>query len=235
MTDRWLDAAYDDYHAWKGWRDERDAEGEVTRALAELRMADVPPPARLLEVGFGDGAVLKRARALGYRCAGLERVGAPLPEFGTAEIDARTGLPDRFAGEMFDLIAAFDVFEHLTVPDLIETLRGLAERLTPNGRLVARFPNMASPFGLVNQHGDITHLTALSPGSFAQVARLAGFEIVRVANGATVLGGGRGLRALLKPVALLTRKLIELVLSFAYYGRVTPLSPSVVVVARRRG
>lgn len=235
MNDRWLHAAYDDYHAWKGWRGERDAEGEVARALAELRMADVPPPARLLEVGFGDGAVLKRARALGYRCAGLERAGAPLPDFGTAEIDARTGLPDRFAGDTFDLIAAFDVFEHLAVPDLIEMLRGLAARLAPDGRLVARFPNMASPFGLVNQHGDITHLTALSPGSFAQIARVAGLEVVHVANGATVLGGGGGVRALLKPFALLARKAIELVLSFAYYGRVTPLSPSVVVVVRRRG
>lgn len=232
MNDQWLNAAYGDYHAWKGWNG-RDAEGEIARAVAELQMAHVPPPARLLEIGFGDGAFLKRAKSLGYECAGLERDASLLAELNAQGIDARAGTPDLFAGRKFDVIAAFDVFEHIAVPDLIETLRCIAELLDDNGRLVARFPNMASPFGLVNQYGDITHITGLSPGSFAQVARMAGFQTVRVANGATVLGGGKGIRSLLKPLSLATRALIEFVFSFAYYGKLTPLSPSVVVVMRK--
>ena len=233
MDEQWLDAAYNDYHGWKGWKDARDAEGEIARAVAELGMAAITPPARLLEIGFGDGAFLRHARSLGYECAGLERDAASVDELIQQGIDARAGTPDRFSGRTFDLIAAFDVFEHIAIPDLITTLRQLAGLLDAKGRLVARFPNMASPFGLVNQYGDVTHITGLSPGSFAQVARMAGLETVHIANGATNLRGGKGFRALAKPLSLAMRKIIELVFSFAYYGKITPLSPSVVVVMRK--
>lgn len=235
MNDQWLDSAYANYHAWKGWGAARDAEGEVARAVAELRMAGIPAPARLLEIGFGDGALLRRARSLGYDCAGLERDGAELAGLTAEGIDARAGSPTQFAGRAFDLIAAFDVFEHIAIPDLIDALRQLADLLADDGRIIARFPNMASPFGLPNQYGDITHVTPLSPGSFAQLALLAGLETVRIANGTTILSGGGGVRAVIKPLSLMTRKLIELLLSFAYYGKVTPLSPSVVVVLRKQG
>jgi 2-polyprenyl-3-methyl-5-hydroxy-6-metoxy-1,4-benzoquinol methylase len=236
MNDQWLDSVYENYHAWKGWEPARNTEGEIARAVVELRMADVPAPARLLEMGYGDGTFLRRARALGYDCAGLERKGsaADLALLKSEGIDARTGTPEQFADRQFDLIAAFDVFEHIAIPDLIRSLQQLAGLLAINGRIVARFPNMASPFGLANQFGDITHITPLSPLSFAQLAMLAGLETVRVANGATVLTGDRGIRAILKPLSLATRKMIELVLSFAYYGKVTPLAPSVVVVLRKR-
>jgi SAM-dependent methyltransferase len=235
MTERWLDEAYADYHGWKGWAAGRDAEGEVARAVAELKMAETPPPARLLEIGFGDGAFLKRAKALGYDCAGLERSAAAAEVLRGTGIDARAGGPDAFAGRSFDVVVAFDVFEHIALPDLSDVLRQLGALVEPGGRLLARFPNMASPFGLVNQYGDITHITGLSPGSFAQVARMAGFETVRVANAATILSGGRGVRALLKPLAFATRSVIEFVFSFAYYGKLTPLAPSVVVVMRKVG
>lgn len=234
MNYQWLDTIYDNYHAWKGWGAERDAEGEVARALAELRMARVSAPARLLEIGFGDGAFLRRARSLGYDCAGLERDGSMIAELNAEGIDARTGTPERFSDRRFDLVAAFDVFEHIAVPELIGSLKQLSGLLAEGGRLVARFPNMASPFGLANQYGDITHVTPLSPGSFTQLALLAGLEPVRIANGATILSGGGGARALLKPLSLASRKMVELVLSFSYYGKITPLSPSVVMVLRKK-
>jgi SAM-dependent methyltransferase len=235
MTDRWLDEAYADYHGWKGWGAGRDAENEVARAFAELKMAEVAPPARLLEIGFGDGAFLKRAKTLGYDCAGLERSPASLAVLDGTGIDARAGGPEAFAGRTFDVIVAFDVFEHIAIADLGGVLRQLGGLVEPGGRLLARFPNMASPFGVANQYGDITHITGLSPDSFAQIARMAGFETVRVANAATILSGGQGMRRILKPLAYATRSVIELVFSFAYYGKLTPLSPSVVVVMRKVG
>ncbi len=235
MADQWLDLAYDDYHAWKGWKNEREAQGEVARAITELQQVGIDPPARLLEVGFGDGAVLRRAQQLGYACAGLERSQAQTESLSSLGIEIYHGEVSQLAGRTFDIIAAFDVFEHVQVPELIAMLRDLASLLAPDGRLLARFPNMASPFGLVNQFGDITHVTGLSPSSFAQLARMAGLETIAVTNGATVLRGGRGLRQLIKPVSFVTRKIIEAVLSFAYYGKMTPLSPSVVVIMRKGG
>jgi len=234
MNHQWLDTVYDDYHAWKGWKSLRNAENDVARAIVELEMAKIRPPARLLEVGYGDGAFLRRARALGYECAGLERDPSMVEKLEAEGIDARAGTPDQFARRKFDLIAAFDVFEHIHIPELIAYLRDLSDLLDEHGRLVARFPNMASPFGLANQYGDATHVTALSAGSFTQLARLAGLEPVRIANGATVLRGNSGIRALLKPLSLLVRKLIEISFGFAYYGSVIPLGPSVVVVLRKK-
>lgn len=235
MSERWLDDAYADYHGWKGWGAGRDAENEVARALAELKMAETPPPANLLEIGFGDGAFLHRAQSLGYECAGLERDAGSLASLEGSGIDVRAGGPEAFIGRTFDVIVAFDVFEHIAMADLNDVLSQLGAITVPGGRLVARFPNMASPFGLANQYGDVTHVTGLSPGSFAQLARRAGFETVRIANAATILSGARGMRALLKPLSLATRTMIEAVLSFAYYGKLTPLSPSVVVVMRKAG
>ena len=75
----------------------------------------MPPPARLLEIGFGDGAFLTRAQALGYACAGLERDAAALARLDGSGIDARAGGPDAFAGRSFDVIVAFDVFEHIAI------------------------------------------------------------------------------------------------------------------------
>lgn len=233
MTDNWLNAVYSDYHAWKGWPVDRDTTGELNRATAELRMAGVAPPARLLEIGFGDGTFLCHAKSLGYDCAGMERDPSAVKNMKTRGIDARIAEATQFADRQFDIIAAFDVFEHIAIPELIELLRHCAALLSENGRVVARFPNMASPFGLVNQHGDITHITPLSPASLSQLARLSGLEPVYIANGATVFGSERPTRRIIKALSLGTRKFIEAVFSFAYYGRITPLSPSVVIVLQK--
>lgn len=46
--------------------------------------------------------------------------------------------------------------------------------LGPEGRVIIRVPNMASPLALAVQYNDVTHRTAFSAGSIRQVASIAG-------------------------------------------------------------
>jgi len=52
------------------------------------------------------------------------------------------------------------VFEHLLENDLYLLFADINRLLCTGGCLVARFPNGDSPFGLEEQNGGFTHLTA---------------------------------------------------------------------------
>jgi SAM-dependent methyltransferase len=90
------------------------------------------------------------------------------------------------ANECFDLVVAFDVFEHWDKATLIASLGQFGALLTPGGEVLARFPNGQSPFGRVHQHGDLTHQTALSASSILQLANMTDFAVVRVGNACSV-------------------------------------------------
>jgi SAM-dependent methyltransferase len=113
------------------------------RILADLiaREAELPENARILEVGCGTGHNFEMLKAFGRldalevdgeaRALSSKRLGhtvgdAPLPEL--------TGVPDR----TYDLIALLDVLEH--VDDRTESLRSMAAKLTPNGRILVTVP-----------------------------------------------------------------------------------------------
>jgi len=63
---------------------------------------------------------------------------------------------------LFDVIAAYDVLEHLSIPEINITLDAIAKMLKPGGELMLRFPNGQSPFGRFLQHADHTHRSTLS-------------------------------------------------------------------------
>ena len=82
---------------------------------------------------------------------------------------------DGAGGRRFHRIAMFDVLEHFTPDEGVRLLRGLNSILAPGGRVVARVPNVASPWGVQVQFGDLTHKTPFTPGSMRQLALAAGF------------------------------------------------------------
>jgi 2-polyprenyl-3-methyl-5-hydroxy-6-metoxy-1,4-benzoquinol methylase len=117
------------------------------RIAAHTAFLDRFPPrggARLLDVGCGLGFFLERAQGRGWDVHGCEpshswaalaerRVGAGRVTRGGVE-----KVPEEHGG--FDLIAAWDVVEHVFDP--VPFLAALRDRLNPGGRLFLRTPNL---------------------------------------------------------------------------------------------
>lgn len=157
----------DDYLAWKGWSD-GDAFGMLARGDSQYFTRELRDSVRgrrvhdVLEVGFGNGAFLAYARGQGYRVVGTEL----LPHLVQAARDAGfESLPaaelDTLDDESFDLIVAFDVFEHIPPEESVEFLATLARKLRSSGAIVVRFPNADSWVGSAFQNGDPTHVNAI--------------------------------------------------------------------------
>ncbi len=191
MTD--TTALYADYHAWKGWGEPFKWTPEEGRYhAAELGVA--PAGLDILEMGFGGGSFLGWARDSGARVSGSELTPASVAAAQAAGIAL---VPPDFevAGLMpdsLDAVVAFDVFEHLEPATIPAKLAAIARALRPGGRLVMRYPNGQSPFGLDPQHADATHLIPLSRAKMEQFASGTGLRTIRYGATARVSSGSVG-------------------------------------------
>lgn len=179
---------YSGYADWKSWHGEfAPSDREVRYFAAEL--TDIPLAGkRVLEIGFGNGSFLTWAKAQGADVVGTEIDAAMIERARAKGFDAQPASLEALASanRQFDLVVAFDVFEHWDKPMLVASLRQIAALLRANGQILARFPNGQSPFGRVHQYGDLTHQTVLSASSIAQLAQMTGFTVVRAGNACTV-------------------------------------------------
>ncbi|HEX8804754.1 MAG TPA: bifunctional glycosyltransferase/class I SAM-dependent methyltransferase [Acidimicrobiales bacterium] len=148
------------------------------------------PPARVLDLGCGDGFVAQELRQVGHHVVGVdvsaaEGVKDKVDRFVQADLDA--GLPPEVEGP-FDVAVAADVLEHVRRPEqLLEELRGV---LAPGGVLVASIPNFAHWYPRLrvlsgrfdyDRRGilDQTHLRFFTHRSFERLAREHGWRVVR--------------------------------------------------------
>ncbi len=119
--------------------------------------------APILDFGCGDGLLLAVAQSLGYS----DLTGVDLSESllqtaakrSSAKLNHADGLefPKANPDGAFEAIIAFDIFEHLTRPELLEVSREIARTLKPGGRLILRVPDGASPFSGNLLWSDLTH------------------------------------------------------------------------------
>jgi 2-polyprenyl-3-methyl-5-hydroxy-6-metoxy-1,4-benzoquinol methylase len=155
-----------------------------------------PPPATILEIGFGEGHTLQRLSSRGYtdlhgwdisrEC--VERaLAARVPgrlKHADAIVELKDGAPQRF-----DVILAKDLLEHLPRADVLPFLEGVRAALKPGGMFLARLPNMGSFFAVMLRYDDFTHRLGFTENSLRQVFMLAGFERADVAVLNDVLPG----------------------------------------------
>ncbi len=226
-----------DYAAWKSWhsasafRFSRKDAKYFRGQFAHVRVKG----ARVLEIGFGNGAFLAWAKAEATEVVGTELI-PNLVRLGTDQgFDVHCGKVDEItalAGERFDLIVLIDVLEHLPDEDLARTLRWIVDHLSDEGVCVARFPNGASPFGLPIQNGDTTHCQWLSHEKMRQLSTRHGFEVVSCRNQYRSWAGGLpGVRQVVqRAMRALTEKFIRFILEL----REGPMDMNVVVTFRRR-
>jgi SAM-dependent methyltransferase len=91
--------------------------------------AQLPPaPARVLEVGCGDGRLARAVADLGYRVTAID------PDAPEGAIFQRVALEDLADPVEFDAVIASRVLHH--IPDLGAALSMLQRRLVPGGRLI---------------------------------------------------------------------------------------------------
>lgn len=116
--------------------------GDLDRRLSTMAlMVAESRPARVLDVGCGEGVLLQSVAGLLPDAAlvGIDAVSPPprAPwRATTADIAAR--LP--FGDHSFDVVVAGEVIEHVPHPDLL--LAEVRRILVPNGRLVLSTPNI---------------------------------------------------------------------------------------------
>lgn len=225
---------YSGYEQWKRWSRPFTFTDDESRYFAgEMRGIDVAGK-RVLEIGFGSGSFLSWARTRGAEVAGTEIIKALLEAAlleGVELVDPAIENVANDYAERFDVIVAFDVFEHFPLDVVVSRLAAARAMLKPGGHLVLRFPNAQSPFGLPPQNGDPTHRSALSRSVFEQLCQLIPFEFVRYGPSYRAPGKGivkrivRGLRGAL-------RDGISMLLNFIYNSNI-PWDSVVVLVLRK--
>ena len=174
-----------DYVEWKGWLDQTAfgflSEGEAAYFTSELKDVRVDPDGirDVLEIGYGNGAFLAYCRSKGWNITGTE-LDPGLVQAGI-NFGYEVFAADRMhmlAGRTFDLIAVFDVLEHIGQELVPAFLTELSLTLREGGRMLFRFPNADSWLGNPLQNGDPTHLTAIGYLKMTFFARQSGLEIV---------------------------------------------------------
>lgn len=226
---------YRRYAAWKDWHGDFAASDRDARYFA-AELDGVPLEGRrVLEIGFGNGSFLAWAKSRGAQVTGTEVLETLIEQARAKGYDAQPASLQALVEKrrQFDVVVAFDVFEHWDKTALVANLRCLRSLLVPDGILLARFPNGHSPFGRVYQHGDLTHVTALSSSSVRQLAEMTGFAVVRIDNARRV-PARRDIWTIIKHHWRKYRRArIETTLGKLYgFGRL-PLDPNLTAVLRK--
>jgi SAM-dependent methyltransferase len=210
----------DSYREWKDWTADRFGLLSKRRRRhfdAELKRTGLPlrEPLRVLEIGFGDGRFLAYAKEKGWKVVGTEIIGELVDLARQQQYEAVTA--DRmatFEERSFDLVVAFDVLEHLDPAALLELLLETKRVLKPHGVLLAKFPNGDSPFGLMNQNGDVTHVSFIGSAKVDYFAKTLGATLVFVGGEAQPILSGHALESIYRLFAVPLRKLVDLLVRF---------------------
>jgi len=137
----------------------------------------------VLEIGCGTGLFLKFIEKRGIRnFIGIESDKKVL-EYMPDDLKDKIKIIDIFDylgglsnGEIFDRVVLIDVLEHFNPQEGVDLLELIKPVLSRNGVVIARVPNVSSPWGTKYQYGDLTHKAAYAPGSLKQVGLMAGFD-----------------------------------------------------------
>ena len=231
------------YRDWKSW----DAASfgvldPVQRRYLDAELStsgtNVSAGSDVLEIGFGNGSFAAYCREAGSRYTATE-IDPELVEraqhAGFDAILAPGDLSEVLAGRKFDLIACFDVLEHLTHDQIIAILSQFRALLQPGGKVIARFPSGDSPFSMAMYNGDITHKSWIGRGAVLQYCVATGLTAEQIRHPAFPLmglGPWRMIRrAPIAAVRWLTRKFVR---TFFHDGQPRVVDPNMVVVLSRR-
>ncbi len=178
-----IDAIYESYYT----ADAADAPPATAATLKDLltRFAVHRETGRWLDVGYGQGALLRAASHVGWECFGAE-ISPPALQIGEREgwtVTSRLEDDPRFQDASFDVVSMIELIEHVPDPDTL--LQTALRKLRPGGALYLTTPNARSLNArLLRERWSVyappEHLTVWSKrGLSAALARI-GFTVRRV-------------------------------------------------------
>lgn len=232
---------YEGYREWKRW--DTDLFGcyspdQARYFMHELNYSGIGKinGARVLEIGFGNGAFAAWAHGSGALWTGVEEIPHLIQE---AEQHGWSAYPANNLDILnkkapFNLVVAFDVFEHIEIEDLCKLLRQIRCMLSPGGLLIARVPSGDSPFARAIQNGDITHRSHIGSSAVYQIANKCDFQVVQVREPAYPLRG-LGLKSTFKRgLVMSVRAVVFPIIKLAIMGNSQAvLTPNLVFVLKR--
>lgn len=223
--------SYEDYDVLKNWTSffkPNPRESQLFKR--EFRGIDLAEK-KLLDVGFGSGALLGWAMQQNAEVAGVE-IQEKLLEIASNHGVKNFSDLSKVESNTYDVVTGFDVLEHIQI-DEIQTFLDQVYRVAKPGAIVLlRFPNCQSPAGMICQFGDHTHVTMLSGPLVTFMMRRTGFIDVcykgaQMISARTIIN--RVLRLILKPVT----NLFELLYRLTVFDRDTPLTSNVIMIAKK--
>lgn len=233
---------YTGYAQWKSWPRERFGQWSAEQAAyfrAELARTSLLPESglRIFEIGFGNGAFAAWVTARGCTYRGVELIDELVEVGRSSGYDVyRTNeqIWQDLSGSEIDLFVAFDVFEHIAISDLEDTLAGIRDALRVGGCVLARVPSGDSPFGRANQNGDLTHRISLGSSAVRQLAARAGLEVVDIGPPRLPVAGVGGMRMIRRLLVHAARGIIGRVFSLVYFdGRPVVMTSNMTFVLRK--
>lgn len=134
----------------------------------------------VLEIGTGTGVFLAYLETKGIKDFFGIDADKKVLEFMPENISSKVKICDVWGflddcNRKYDRIVLLDVFEHFSYIEGYQLLVQIRKILSPDGKIILRVPNAASPFGLQYQYNDLTHKAAYGPGSIGHMALAAGF------------------------------------------------------------
>lgn len=167
------------------WRADRRREWELT--AARMARYGIRPPARLCDIGCGNGGLLKRMTAAGYDVVGIEpyaeAVRSAVADGLRVVRGSAESVPLELSDARFDAVTMMHVLEHTLDP--AAAVRSAVELLAPGGTFIVETPNQASrgalEAGIAWRWLDVPrHLNFFTPDSLRLICERAGLEVVDV-------------------------------------------------------
>ena len=204
--------------------------------LVNSRAPNFDKSNHILEIGFGNGNLLGWLRHQGI--SALHGVEINKILLSTAEehnLFAYSNIEDALSAGPFDIIFALDVIEHLKKDDLINLFQLLSRALRDDDVIILRFPNGDSPFGRINQNGDLTHEMEIGVGNLRMLCQLSQLEIVALTDEPLPIFGVGLLRGLQHLAILSLRKVFQAIFGAVFFqGNFLPLGPNYICSLRKK-